>query len=1135
MAENLDIHARLTAVNEMSPVLKRVIADFKQFENITKRINNQLSGVGRAGLSSMDGFNRAAQAAAQQMRGLANTGKSAARSMSDDWRKAADQRVSDTRRMFQSLERMEAGYLRQVERRVAAERRAERSAGHGGGGRFGYGGVGRIPGPTARQLAIGGVATAGGIGAALKRRMQSDLSEVKASIFGDLSRDEIKNERRDWIDKSSIKFGESASKIIDSFTESLKAGFGRGAARQITQGALEATSALELDVNQLIKLSGKVATIFGGDVRNVDPKRVLAMMNAIGVAAAETAADPDEIVQGFKKGNAALSMSKLNERDLATLLSVAISSGVQPGKAGNAISNLISTLVGGSSARGQKAKDLDQAARLLGLGSKSAMSRRAADDPMNLLIDMFNRMKSLSDQKRTHVARLLGGESWDDEILQIGNAVDQIISTRKAVEQKTDKIAEASKLKTNSLQGRWSSIVQGFALAFEHVGGGFTDAFEEISDWFRDVSNAFDYSRMTENVRNFVAGIRTGFGYGSWRRLLDDAFGGASAGDAKKYGEIGQGIAEGIKAVWSTIDDVFTSVAKIAGVKVGDTKAVAKFATELLGFTLVLRFLAPLATVLGAVTAFLWRIGKWVEWVAGLIPGKEVVKKAAPKVAGRAAAPLAGWLGMLLYGDGRPDNSPEDFKALQEEFKREREKRLRKEQGKDKNGTPTEFSGRRRTSSAVDELKDQLAKYGAIVERSSFLSGSSGVSTVPIQPALGGASPTALFKSTPGNILPNFGIGSDGIIRRDRVPSFSGTGGSMANGLNRSAFARVFAGTAMADKYDQVVSAAKANGISPALLAGIMAHETGQGKNLNWNNPGGLMTSSGKMRFGSLDTGIEKTASVVAKNWSRARGDLGRMGHIYAPIGAANDPNGLNKHWVGGVGKFMSQMAEGQSGSSNITPGASAGLAEKLGIKGAANFMHGQYGGIGENQVSIATATGKRFTVNAAAAESFKGFVDELEASGYKIKSLGGYSPRKKKGASGWSQHAYGNAIDINPAANPQYGGTDMPANVRDMAAKHGLSWGGDWSRRYRDPMHFEWTGKKPWLDKIPIPADTVKNVPPATTSGVGAGDARSVPGNVAIHINGGSHDPEALATLVQRRIDESMNWRAHDSETEYT
>lgn len=41
--------------------------------------------------------------------------------------------------------------------------------------------------------------------------------------------------------------------------------------------------------------------------------------------------------------------------------------------------------------------------------------------------------------------------------------------------------------------------------------------------------------------------------------------------------------------------------------------------------------------------------------------------------------------------------------------------------------------------------------------------------------------------------------------------------------------------------------------------------------------------------------------------------------------------------------------------------------------------------------------------------------------------------------------------------------------------------------------------------------------------------------GPVAININGSSHDPEALATLVQRRIDESMNWRTHDTASEYT
>jgi hypothetical protein len=74
-------------------------------------------------------------------------------------------------------------------------------------------------------------------------------------------------------------------------------------------------------------------------------------------------------------------------------------------------------------------------------------------------------------------------------------------------------------------------------------------------------------------------------------------------------------------------------------------------------------------------------------------------------------------------------------------------------------------------------------------------------------------------------------------------------------------------------------------------------------------------------------------------------------------------------------------------------------------------------------------------------------------------------------------------------------------------------------------------------ISQVPTPADAIKNVPASPQSGVPmrgdfGGGGR---GNIAIHINGGQHDPEALATLVQRRVDESMNWRAHDTASEYT
>jgi hypothetical protein len=194
-----------------------------------------------------------------------------------------------------------------------------------------------------------------------------------------------------------------------------------------------------------------------------------------------------------------------------------------------------------------------------------------------------------------------------------------------------------------------------------------------------------------------------------------------------------------------------------------------------------------------------------------------------------------------------------------------------------------------------------------------------------------GGSPTALFNSLPGGKLPNFGVGSGGIIRRDNIPSFSGGGGS-AGGLSKSAFERTFADTPLAGKYDQVVAAAKANGIDPAPLAGVMAHETGRGRVLSGNNPGGVMDPatgwSRKMQFGDLEAGINKTAQAVAKNYRRAGGDLDKMGSLYAPRGAANDPGGLNDGWPSGVRKQMNGMSGASVGSAGS--GDAVGIASKF-------------------------------------------------------------------------------------------------------------------------------------------------------------------------------------------------------------
>lgn len=155
------------------------------------------------------------------------------------------------------------------------------------------------------------------------------------------------------------------------------------------------------------------------------------------------------------------------------------------------------------------------------------------------------------------------------------------------------------------------------------------------------------------------------------------------------------------------------------------------------------------------------------------------------------------------------------------------------------------------------------------------------------------------------------------------------------------------------------------------------------------------------------------------------------------------------------------------------TGGMNGPLRGMMGFSGAptagANLMSKNMGVFGDprapgwkdnNITSIQAANGMTVQVHKAAADAFKGLLDDLIGQGYKVKSVGGYSLRNKVGGGSLSEHAFGNAIDINPEQNPYSKQfiTDMPSNIRELAAKHGLSWGGDW-KSIKDTMHFEWKG----------------------------------------------------------------------------
>ena len=94
------------------------------------------------------------------------------------------------------------------------------------------------------------------------------------------------------------------------------------------------------------------------------------------------------------------------------------------------------------------------------------------------------------------------------------------------------------------------------------------------------------------------------------------------------------------------------------------------------------------------------------------------------------------------------------------------------------------------------------------------------------------------------------------------------------------------------------------------LVVSISRHETG-----NWtskafknnNNFGGIMTNNATQikNYETYENGLTDFVSILKKYYF----DLGlntieQIGSKYCPVGAKNDPNGLNKYWVNGVKSF---------------------------------------------------------------------------------------------------------------------------------------------------------------------------------------------------------------------------------------
>lgn len=114
--------------------------------------------------------------------------------------------------------------------------------------------------------------------------------------------------------------------------------------------------------------------------------------------------------------------------------------------------------------------------------------------------------------------------------------------------------------------------------------------------------------------------------------------------------------------------------------------------------------------------------------------------------------------------------------------------------------------------------------------------------------------------------------------------------------------------------------------------------------------------------------------------------------------------------------------------------------------------------------VSFRTAYGHRIHVNKDAARAYEGMFKDLKEAGYPITRVGSFNIRSKRGGKSFSQHSYGNAVDINDtikfSSEQKRWMRENPGKYDEILGRWGMvSRGGgmDW-----DEQHIEYGGSLP-------------------------------------------------------------------------
>jgi hypothetical protein len=179
---------------------------------------------------------------------------------------------------------------------------------------------------------------------------------------------------------------------------------------------------------------------------------------------------------------------------------------------------------------------------------------------------------------------------------------------------------------------------------------------------------------------------------------------------------------------------------------------------------------------------------------------------------------------------------------------------------------------------------------------------------------------SALLESNVGGIPTSIVTGSSslGSSLIDRVQSTLGdssiSGGTLQySEMDAGALNNQLKGT-LQNTGKFFIEAGRKYQINPAFLAAVSMHETGNGTSnasRYKNNVAGMMGKNGLKSYDSVEESIFDMARNLRNNYlDQGKTTIAQIGAKYAPVGADNDPTGLNNHWVKGVQNYFGKMGK---------------------------------------------------------------------------------------------------------------------------------------------------------------------------------------------------------------------------------